>query len=198
MSLDFIPLSNLTKASKKPLSTALKQNQYKVISEEKEALKCNLEGSQSISNSQQQKSDREAGNDLFWEICKEHQENIRRSGQLKTQIIKGVKLGEDIYSLFLKAVEAIGLMTSDTVFYSQLDGDIRAIYGVGLQKQAPLELESTRIQQALEKLEQACKRKDEPPDSLQRIKDAIRAHRQRVLQLKEMIEKINSGESLTA
>ena len=52
----------------------------------------------------------------------------------------------DIYSLFLKAVKAISLMTSNTVFYSQLEGDIRAIYGHGLLDPLPLQIgELSRI-----------------------------------------------------
>ena len=47
---------------------------------------------------------------------KEHQENIKRVEQLRTDINKGVQAGEPIYKLLLKAIECISLMTGDTAY----------------------------------------------------------------------------------
>jgi hypothetical protein len=44
------------------------------------------------------------------EIYKKYQDNIRVSETLQSEIAKGVKNGEDVHSLFLKAVKAISLM----------------------------------------------------------------------------------------
>ena len=63
------------------------------------------------------------------EVYRTYQENIKTSSTLQTQILKGLKAGEDVYSLFLKAAKAISLMTSNTVFYSQNDREDPAIKG---------------------------------------------------------------------
>lgn len=62
------------------------------------------------------------------EIYKEYQKNIRTSEQLQIEILKGAKEGEPLPELFLKAVKAISLMTSNTVFYNQLERDIKEKY----------------------------------------------------------------------
>lgn len=89
-------------------------------------------------------------------------------------------------------------MTSNTAFYSQLEDDIKAIYGAGLLEPKPLELELEEVQGRLERLIEASKRGTETADSLQRIERAIQAHKQRATELKGMIEKAQGGESLTA
>jgi hypothetical protein len=88
-------------------------------------------------------------------------------------------------------------MTSNTVFYSQLEGDIRAIYGQGLLDPLPLQIELQQTQERLTRLREAEERELEA-DSLQRIEKAIQAHEQRTTQLREMIAKAQGGESLTA
>lgn len=89
-------------------------------------------------------------------------------------------------------------MTSNTVFYSQLNDDIRAIYGAGLSEPKPLELELEEVQERLQRLREASQRGTEPADSLQRIERAIQAHEDRTRQLTALITKAQSGESLTA
>lgn len=63
-----------------------------------------------------------------------------------------MKAGESVYNLFLKAVKAISLMTSNSLFYSQIEADTRAIYGEGLQEQAPLQCELAEVQKRLARL----------------------------------------------
>ena len=120
-------------------------------------------------------------------IYKDYQNNIKATGELRTQLLKGVKAGEPPVLLLLKAVECISLMTSDKLFYSQIEGDIRSIYGAGLLEREPLELELESVKKRLEKLEQARKR--ETGDSKKRIEAAIQAHRKRAAELKNLIEK---------
>lgn len=93
----------------------------------------------------------------------------------------------------LKACKTISLVTSNSVFYSQIEGDIRAIYGAGLLEPKPLELELEEVQGRLERLIEASKRETETADSLQRIERAIQAHKQRATELKGMIEKAQGG-----
>ena len=208
MELDFTKLNSLAfmdfseippekQPSKMPTETLLEPKGYKTPLEEENALQGLTEGLQGIPILQRQADANKAEKERALAVYREYQKNIKLSGQLQTDILKGAKRGEDIYSLFLKAVQAISLMTSNTVFYNQLNDDIRAIYGAGLSEPQPLKLELEEVQTRLEKLREASKRETEPADSLQRIEKAIQAHEQRATQLREMIAKAQGGESLT-
>ena len=109
------------------------------------------------------------------EVYKTYQENIKTSSQLQTDILKGVKAGEDVFSLFLKAAKAVSLMTSNTVFYSQIEADLTAIYGRGLLYKPPLQKELQEAQTRLQRLTEAEKRETET-DSRERsaIEAALR------------------------
>ena len=122
------------------------------------------------------------------EVYRTYQENIKTSSTLQTQILKGLKAGEDVYSLFLKATKAISLMTSNSVFYSQTEEDIRAIYGIGLQEKPPLQMELKEVQERLQRLKEAEKR-EQDKDSKKRINRAIQAHEKKATELRGMIEK---------
>jgi len=122
------------------------------------------------------------------EVYRTYQENIKTSSTLQTQILKGLKAGEDVYSLFLKAAKAISLMTSNSVFYSQTEEDLKAIYGRGLQEKPPLQMELEEVQERLQRLREAEKR-DQASDSKERIQRAIQAHENKATELREMIEK---------
>lgn len=122
------------------------------------------------------------------EIYREYQQNIKTSSQLQTEILKGARAGEDIYSLFLKAVKAISLMTSNNLFYTQLEGDIRAIYGRGLQEAPAIDIELEQVVQRYIKLLEALEREPDG-DSKDRIKRAITAHKNRIRELEALKEK---------
>ncbi len=122
------------------------------------------------------------------EVYREYQKNIRESGGLRTDILKGAKAGEPPVALLLKAVKCISLMTGDTVFYSQLEGDIKSIYGAGLLEPEPLKIEIQETQERLQRLQKALERDTEPADSKQRIERAIQAHKDRISQLQGLIE----------
>ena len=120
------------------------------------------------------------------EVYRTYQENIKTSSQLQTEILKGIKAGEDVYSLFLKAAKAISLMTSNKLFYSQIEADIEAIYGRGLQHKPPLQKELQETQARLQRLLEAEQR-EQPTDSRERIHRAIEAHRKTIEELEAMI-----------
>lgn len=121
------------------------------------------------------------------EVYMTYQENIRKSVQLQTEILKGIKAGEDIYSLFLKAVEAIGCMTSNKLFYTQAEADIKSIYGAGLLEKQPLKLELVEVQTRLQRLTEAQER-EQGLDSKQRIGAAIKAHQNRITEFESLIK----------
>ena len=63
------------------------------------------------------------------EMYSQYQENIKRAGGLRSEILKGVQGKEDPLSLLLKAVRCISYMTGDTVIYSQCKEDVVTAYG---------------------------------------------------------------------
>lgn len=171
-----------------PTEPLLEGEEYKTA-EQEHALKRQIEGLGSL---QRKANQNKAKADRTLEVYRAYQENIKRSEQLQTDILKGVQAGENIYSLFLKAVQAISCMTSNTVFYSQLEGDIRAIYGVGLQEAPALQIELWQGQERYKKLLEALERESDG-DSRERIKRAIKAHKNRIAELEALIK--NGAES---
>ena len=168
--------------AKTPTDELLGAEEYKTSAEQENALKRQLEGLQGL----QRKADQnKAEKDRNLEVYRTYQENIKRSGQLQTDILKGVQAGEDIYSLFLKAVQAISCMTSNKTFYSQVEADLISIYGIGLQQPAPLKLELMDTQKRLDRLREAEQR--EP--NIDSIKRAITAHQNRIAELEKQIAK---------
>lgn len=202
MELDFTKLNGLsfsTKLFKKqPSEDVFKENEYKSTPITENALQGKLEGLRGVSTLQRQANTIKQERERAIAIYKEYQKNVKLFGQLQTDILKGAKRGENIYRLFLKAVQAIGLMTSNTAFYNQLNDDIRIIYGAGLLEPKPLELELEEVQERLQRLREISQRNTEQADSLQRIERAIQEHEDRARQLTALIAKIQSGESLTA
>lgn len=119
-----------------------------------------------------------------------YQQNIKRAGSLRGDLLKGIRLGEDPVALLLKAVECISLMTGDTAIYTQSQKDILAIYGYGLGEVAPLHIELQEAKARLERLQRA----EAPPESAQRIQRAIKAHGELVKTLERKIESHEAGQ----
>ena len=190
MELDFTRLNSLAfmkkEAPKKPSETL--KGEGKTPIEVKKPLETLTEGLEGINKLQREADRKKQDIDRSLAICREYQQNIKTSSQLQTEILKGVRAGEDIYSLFLKAVKAISLMTSNTVFYSQIEGDIRAIYGQGLLDPLPLQIELQQVQERLKRLREAEERELEA-DSRERIKRAVTAHENRIAELEALIAK---------
>lgn len=174
--------------SKTPAETLLKPDMYKPPLKEENVIQGLTEGLQGIPVLQRQADTNQADKERAVAVYSEYQKNIKLSGQLQTEILKGARAGEDIYSLFLKAVKAISLMTSNTVFYNQLEGDIKAIYGQGLLDPLPLQIELQQVQERLTRLREAEGRELEA-DSRERIKRAVKAHENRMAELEALIVK---------
>lgn len=166
-----------------PQDELLGQGEYKTMSEEQKPAEGLTEGLGAL----QRKADQtRAEKDRALVVYRQYQENIRRSSQLQTDILKGARAGEDIYSLFLKAVEAISCMTSNQLFKTQIEADLKTVYGRGLQEPAPLRVELGETQARLDRLREAQQRETEP-DSLQRIGQAVKAHEASIAKLTELI-----------
>lgn len=179
---------------KKPQETLLEGGEYKTIAEDKKPVETLTEGLERQQakglylQAQREAAEKQRTLDIF----REYQENIKRGGQLQVEITKGVKAGESVYKLFLKAVKAISLMTSNSLFYSQIEADTRAIYGEGLQEQAPLQCELEEVQKRLTRLKEAQAQELEH-DSRERIGRAVQAHEAKIAQLQEKISRANNS-----
>ena len=184
-SLAFMDFAGEKKAPKKPSETLKGEGEYKTPIEVKKPLETPTEGLEGINKLQREADRKKQDIDRSLAICREYQQNIKTSSQLQTEILKGARAGEDIYSLFLKAVQAISCMTSNKTFYSQVEADLISIYGIGLQQPAPLKLELMDTQKRLDRLREAEQR--EP--NIDSIKRAITAHQNRIAELEKQIAK---------
>ncbi|MDW7799620.1 hypothetical protein SCQ32_09960 [Streptococcus canis] len=108
-------------------------------------------------------------------VLREYQANKRLTNSLVSEITKGVQQSIDIYDLFLKAVEALALVTNETALYERTRQDLKAIYGIGLKENRILEIEIEDTQKRLEHLTQALKNADRAEDK-ERLKNAVTAH----------------------
>ena len=199
MELDLTRLNNLAfadfkreqekkQAPESPTEPRNASGEYKTIADDKKPLETLVEGLQGIHKLQRQADAKKMDIDRSLAICKEYQQNIKTSSQLQTEILKGAKAGESVYSLLLKACKAISLMTSNSVFYSQLEGDIRAIYGQGLLDPLPLQIELQETQERLTRLREALNREIEP-DAKERIQRAVKAHEAKIAGLENLIQR---------
>lgn len=177
-------------APEKPVEPLKADREYKTLTEPEKPVKRLVEGleSQQVKQLHLEAAREQEERKRTLEIYREYQQNIKTSSQLQTEILKGARAGEDIYSLFLKAVKAISLMTSNSLFYSQLEGDIRAIYGRGLQEAPAIDIELGQVVQRYIKLLEALEREPDV-DSKDRIKQAIKAHENRIRELEALKEK---------
>jgi len=199
MELDLTRLNNLAfadfkreqekkQAPESPTEPRKASGEHETIAGDKKPLETLVEGLQGIHKLQRQADAKKMDIDRSLATCKEYQQNIKTSSQLQTEILKGAKAGESVYSLFLKACKAISLMTSNSVFYSQLEGDIRAIYGQGLLDPLPLQIELQETQERLTRLREALNREIEP-DAKERIQRAVKAHEAKIADLESLIQR---------
>lgn len=183
-------------ATESPVEPFLGAGEYKTLTEPQkpvEGLTEGLEGQKAKKlylDAQREREDHQRS----LEVYRRYQENTKTSEQLQTAILKGLKAGEDVYSLFLQAAKAISLMTSNSLFYSQAEADLIAIYGAGLNYKPPLQHELQDTQERLQRLLEAEKR-EQPPDSRERIRAAIKAHRAAIERLEDMIAKADTKKS---
>lgn len=177
-----------------PVKPLLDSEQYKTLSKQENAVERKTEGleGQQAKGLYLQAQREEEDHRRSLEVYKAYQENIRTSGQLQTEILKGIRAGESVYNLFLKAAKAISLMTSNSLLYTQIEADTRAIYDEGLQEQAPLQSELEEVQKRLTKLKEAQTGELER-DSRERIGRAVAAHEAKIAQLTEKIQRANNS-----
>ena len=112
---------------------------------------------------------------------KKQQENVKKSERLRAEINKGIQAEEPIYKVLLKAIECISLMTGDKLFYDMNKSNLQTIYGI-LGEPAAIEIERQEVEQRLKRL-MAAYEQEQPADAKQRIKNAIKAHQEKLEKL---------------
>lgn len=118
---------------------------------------------------------------------REYQENIKRAGQLRADITKGIQEGVDPCTLLLWSMEAISRMTGDRLFYDQGKENLRAVYA-SLGYAAPIAHHAQEVQERLNRLCAALDRAEDPGER-ERITRAIKAHRHRLDKLEEQAKR---------
>ena len=118
--------------------------------------------------------------------------NILSSATLQAEIAKGILKGEDIYILFIKAIEVIKLLSDTTAFSNQAKEDIIKIYGRGLNHIKPLQIEQEEAKTRLDNLVKALDRETDT-NAKARIKEAIKAHKELIEELQNRIEETKDG-----
>lgn len=127
------------------------------------------------------------------EMYSTYQENIKKAGSCRSDLLKGIKQGEDPLALLLTAVECISLMTGDTVIYTQAKEDITAIYGWGLGYKQPLHRQLREARERLERLKSATVQ----PEDTQRLDNAIKAHEELIALLQAQMKRENTEKGYT-
>ena len=122
------------------------------------------------------------------EVYKSYQNNIRAAGNLRADILKGLRAGEAAEVLLLKACNIISLMTGDTLFTKQAEQDLIAIYGDGLGEEKPLEYKLEQVQKRINNMQKAIERGLGPDDKM-RVEAAIAAHKTEANRIQSLLEK---------
>ena len=200
--LDFTGLFADTAQKKQPATSPveplLRDGQYKTLASTEKPVEGHIGGLESIPAKEPpeipaktlllQTQREQEDHKRTLEAYRHYQDNIRKSEQLQSEILKGARAGADIYGLFLKAVDAISRMTSNTLFYSQLEADLQTIYGRGLLQSQPLKRELEQTRERLRRLLEAEQR-EEDPDGRRRVGAAVKAHQERIAELETLIQK---------
>lgn len=118
-------------------------------------------------------------------------EDLARANELQAEIFHGISRGEPAERLLLKAIESMALRDGDTVSYKEARENMKAIYGIGLGEEVPLQIELEEVEGRLTKLRESYDREkdSDQKDMVERLKNAIRAHEERVESLKARLAK---------
>lgn len=119
-----------------------------------------------------------------------YQTNIRKAGDYRTQILKGIADGAPAINLLLKACKCIALMTADKTFKDQIEQGLIHHYGQTMLEPEPIEWELAATKERIAKLEQALGH--EPPQSkdYERIANALKIYRDNEKEMAELLTKI--------
>lgn len=111
----------------------------------------------------------------------------KASEQGRTDILKGLAAGADIYALFAIACECISKTTGDSVFSAQAGEFIRDIYGRALGEKSPLKAELDAVEGRAERIKAYMERADVDQRERDNARRALDAHRREAEKLRQQI-----------
>lgn len=126
------------------------------------------------------------------EIYKEYQAAKLAAGGLVSEILRGMDTGESLAALFLKACNALGKATGDTVLFDVARAKLLDIYGRGLLEPEPLNVEIDRITERLDLLT-AAQEREQGTDAEKNISRAIQRHREERERLERLRDRADKG-----
>jgi len=111
----------------------------------------------------------------------------KASEQGRTDILKGLAAGADIYALFAIACDTISKTTGDSVFSAQAGEFIRDIYGRALGEKPPLKAELEAVEGRAARIRQYMEREDIDARERENARRAYQAHQREAEQLRKQI-----------
>lgn len=129
MNLDFTGLDSISQekqAPKKPQNGLLTQEEYKSTSAGENALQGQEMAVNGTGHLQREADQKKDAISRAAEVYKRYQHNIKVTETLQAEILKGVKAGEDVAGLFLKAAKALSLAVSNDLFYQQIEQEMHS------------------------------------------------------------------------
>ncbi|MGV3089504.1 hypothetical protein ACEE80_10285 [Streptococcus suis] len=174
MELDFSKIDSIG-SPKKPADTSITTD----YSELPRAPKKPAESKPEAQSLQRKADHRKQQLAISADVLKEYQVNKRLTTSIVADINHGLQQGQDIYDLFLKAVEGLALTTNDPDLMTRSKEAIQSVYGVGLRKPRAVEIEKQETQKRLKRLIESLEEASDISDQL-RLKRAIQAHQKRL------------------
>lgn len=195
MSLDFTVLENITnkttaeekQAPRSPLEPLKDKVSINTSLENKEAVQGQIEtqtGNNELIRRIERKNIKKSDQK---QIISMYTENLSKASIQQSEILKGIKAGDDIYNLFFKAIDTIELLNNNKAFSSQAKEDIIKVYGEKLGNKRPLEIQLEETHKRYSRLKKSLKQAK--GEDKQRIEKAIIDHRQ---VMEKLANKINS------
>lgn len=109
------------------------------------------------------------------QIYSTYSNNRKLTRGLRAEIMQGVREGQNIYLLFLKAIKVIEVLVSDPVFYNTIEADIKTLHTNTFKDPLSIEQEAETVRNRLDSLNNALTTATDRGER-DRIKRAIKEH----------------------
>ena len=198
MSLDFTVLEDLTSNTKtkekqaprgflKPLNDKTNIN---ASLEDKKAVNEQIESFRSYNGLARRIKRKNEEKDKQKQIFLMYTENLSKASIEQAEILKGLKAGNDIYNLFLKAIDTIELLSNNKAFSNQARENVIKVYGEQLGNKRPLEIQLEEINNRYNNIKKSLQQAK--GEDKKRIEKAAAEHKQK---MDNLVNKINSIEN---
>lgn len=188
--VDFNAIFNVQRADYSRLQPAITEDRAELPQQQKSPSDRQSQPHNDITEArtrlQREADRRKQEREKYLRVLAEQQEAIRKAGNLRSEILHGIRQGEEPIALLLKACECIAKQTGDEMFYLQAKEDTRTIYGHVLGNPYPLQQEYAEVQERLNRLINAEGQEADPAQK-RRLQGAIREHRKKLMQIEKSL-----------